>query len=451
MENIKKSENKLTAAARALFEDKVPAGQSIVVALSGGMDSVSLLDAILPLASRWKILACHVNHGLSDCADAWEQFCRQLCDSRGVHLYVRRVVPPPGETGEHWARQARMQAFAQLPTSVIVAAHHADDQAETILFRVLRGTGAHGMGAIRACVPLPGAAHLILLRPWLKIEQREISRYARSRRLSWVEDDDNRNLTRRRNFLRRRVMPVVREYFPDSGRSLSMAATRFGDASALLADLADEDGQRASGAADGGLDLDYFQSVGALRLQNWLHVRLLRHSAKFSERGLVEAARQILFCQGELSLRFSEFTLRVWRRRLYVDLLPLMPDFFRIEVKTNQERHNLPQIGGALVLRRVVGGGLDDAKIGSGLFAQLRQGGERLHLSAERARPVSNLLRAANIAPWRRQRLPLLFVDDVLAAVPGVAVAENFRATGDKEGIDCQIEWQGGGLMSRQW
>ncbi|MGI9296601.1 MAG: tRNA lysidine(34) synthetase TilS [Gammaproteobacteria bacterium] len=443
MANPPPREHKLTAAARALAESRTPPGAPLVVGLSGGMDSVSLLDAISPLADRRPILACHVNHGVSPRADIWERFCRELCAAYGVRIFVRRVdgeIAAGGMT-EQRARRERMRAFADLPAAAIVVAHHADDQAETVLFRMLRGTGAYGMGAMRACAPLPGAAERTLLRPWLEIPRAEIADYARRRRLRWVEDEDNRNVARRRNFLRHRAMPVLREYFPDSGRTLSAAACRFGDAAALLGELADEDDRRAGGGEDGGRELAYFQEKGAARLRNWLHIRLSGDGARFGERGLAEAARQILACRGELSLPFAGRTLRVWRGRLYADTLPPPPESFRQIVDPRRGRLEMPQIGGALVSRRVPDGGLCGRKIAGGLVARLRRGGERLYISG-RARAVSDLLRAAEMAPWLRRRLPLLFAGDTLAAVPGVAVAAEFRAENGETGVEYTMEWR---------
>ncbi|MBE8158731.1 MAG: tRNA lysidine(34) synthetase TilS, partial [Betaproteobacteria bacterium] len=172
------------------------------------------------------------------------------------------------------------------------------------------------------------------------------------------------------------------------------------------------------------------------------HVRLLRDSAKFSERGLAETARQIIAARrGETAMQFAGMTFRTWRGRLYLDFSPPPPPFFRIPLEAGRERHELPQLGGALILRRGAGGGLSGG-IGAPLFAQLRRGGERLDISGAGVRAVSDLLRAANIAPWRRRRLPLLFAGECLAAVPGVAVAAAFRAgSGEENGIDCRMEW----------
>ena len=433
-------EHNPTAAIGEILEAETRRGDTVAVALSGGMDSAALLDAALSAASGRKIAACHVNHGISAASDAWERFCEQLCESRGVQLFARRA-PPTEKTTEKWARNARMQAFSELPVRAILAAHHADDQAETVLFRLLRGTGAHGLGAMRAVVPLPGADNnILLLRPWLGIPRQEIADYARRRRLCWVEDDDNRNLERRRNFLRQRAMLVLREYFPDCGRTLATAAARLDAASLLLASLAEEDEKKAGGEKD-GWDLDYFQEAGAARLQNWLHVRLLRNSARFSERGLVEAARQIIAVRrGETSLQFAGMNLRVWKGRLYLDSLPPLPPFFRVPLKSGQERYEFPELGGALVLRRAPGGALS-GNTGEPLVAQLRRGGERINIEDGNVRAVSDLLRDAEIPPWRRRRLPLLFVGKTLAAIPGIAVAPKFRARQGENGINCRMEW----------
>ena len=131
-----------------------------------------------------------------------------------------------------------MAAFAGLSVKAVLAAHHANDQAETVLFRLLRGSGVCGMAAMRPCATLPGASHIQLLRPWLHIGRDNVARYARRQKLSWVEDEDNDNLSRRRNFLRQRALPILSEGFPDCGTLLAAAAPRFAEDADLLADLA---------------------------------------------------------------------------------------------------------------------------------------------------------------------------------------------------------------------
>ena len=448
MENSPKRESELTAAIREALAANLPLGKVVAVALSGGMDSSSLLDAVLPLSARWPIIACHVNHGLSPSAAAWERFCAEVCHARGVPLHIARATPS-GAGSEEWARNARMRAFARLPAAAVLAAHHADDQAETVLFRVLRGTGLPGMGAMRICAPLPGATGMLLLRPWLNIPRTVIAAYARRRQLAWVEDEDNSNVSRRRNFLRRRAMPVLREGFPDSGRILAAAAGRFAAGADLLAALATADESLAR-AADGGLRVADFRRLGEARIRNWLHVALLSRGARFSERGLAEAARQIVANGGDgLCFRFHgaeaeterRLTLRVWRGHLHWDHLPPPPKDFARALSCVPGRHECPEIGGTLIMRRTCGVGLAGDKIGGVLWARLPRGGERVWLSSHRARALSDLMREAKIAPWRRRLLPLLFADSELAVAPGIAVAAPFRAKQGEEGLECRFEW----------
>ena len=438
-------DHKLVAAVARAMNSHLSSDAPIVVGLSGGMDSVALLDAMIPLAEKRKFAACHVNHGISGRALQWEKFCRELCESRGVRFFVRRIAAADSCSAngmtEQRARRERMRAFSELPAAAVFVAHHADDQAETLLFRMLRGAGVRGMGAMRECAPLPGAATMVLVRPWLNIVRGEVLEYARGRRLRWLEDEDNFNLLRRRNFLRHRAMPMLREYFPECARVLSASAARFSAAAELLSALADSDEQNA-GDIFNGLCIAHFRSAGAMRLQNWMHVRLSEVGARFGERGLAEAARQILQNQrGELTIPFGQWSFRCWKNRLYFDSLPTPPKSFCVPVAANVRRLELPQLGGILAAESVADGGLCEDKIGGGGFVvRLQKGGERI-LSGGRMRLVSDVLRAAGIPPWRRRRLPLLFAGDSLAALPNAATADNFRAMPPKNGRRYTMEW----------
>ena len=131
---IPKSKNNPASAVDKILSACLPEGAAVAVGLSGGMDSVSLLEATLPLQGRWKILVCHVNHGISLHADSWERFCRRLCEKKNIPIIVCRVPTPPVVASEDWARQQRMAAFAGLSVKAVLAAHHANDQAETVYF-----------------------------------------------------------------------------------------------------------------------------------------------------------------------------------------------------------------------------------------------------------------------------------------------------------------------------
>ena len=444
MVSSKNPDHPLTAALRRLLSQHLPVGGTFCVGLSGGMDSSSLLHAALPLRQHWELSACHVNHRLSRRADRWEDFCRTLCAAFGVPLTVFRGEIPPPAAGEEWARALRLRAFAHLHATAVVLAHHADDQAETVLFRLLRGAGVHGMAAMRMKTPLSGK---IILRPWLEQPRRLITAYARENRLRWVEDEDNTNLSRRRNALRHRAMPALSEDFPDCRRALVAAGTRIREGSALLRQLAKIDEQAAAKA--GGWRLDYFRGVGERRTRNWLYYALLEKRLRFSERHIAEAARQIVGIsrngrQG-LCFDFRGVVLRQWRGSLYWDRPPQQtPSNFESELRAAAGVFPLQSLGGDLVLRECVGGGLSPVKVGSSLLIRLRQGGEKMAPQGRPTRAVADLLQEAAVAPWRRRRLPFLFAKGRLAAVPGVAVAAEFAATKNESGLECRFEWAAG-------
>src|SRR3954466_3926048 len=196
----------------------------IAVALSGGIDSVVLLHL---LKDHPGVTAVHVHHGLSPNADAWAAFCRRLCKRWGVPLSVSQVsVKKKGKGLEAAAREARYAAFRKLKANVIALAHHLDDQAETVLMNLLRGAGLRGAAGMR---PLARFEGKLLARPLLEIPRKDLESYARLHELEWIEDETNSDESLTRNFLRRRVGPLLETRFPQWKRSLARAARLFSE------------------------------------------------------------------------------------------------------------------------------------------------------------------------------------------------------------------------------
>src|SRR3990170_773233 len=207
-------------------------GQRVAVGLSGGVDSVVLLDLLRAAAPRhgFRLEAGHVHHGLSPRADQWVRFCRTLCRQWGVPLAVRRVkVEKRGRGLEAAARAARHAVFARHPAPVIALAHQLDDQAETVLLNLLRGAGVRGASAMPVAGRLGGK---VLLRPLLAVPRREVLAYARARGLRWIEDESNRDAALTRNFLRLRVGPLLETRFARWRERLARAARHFAHAEA---------------------------------------------------------------------------------------------------------------------------------------------------------------------------------------------------------------------------
>ncbi len=257
----------------AFVAARIAPGATVHLGLSGGRDSIVLLDLLsrLPLAGR--LAAIHVNHGLSPRADDWADFCRATCARLAVPLTVVPVVVDrsTGQGLEAAARAARYAAFADCagPGGTLLLAQHRGDQAETVLFNLLRGSGVAGAAGMRGERENHG---LRLLRPLLGTARAEIDAYAPARGLAWIDDESNDDTRLSRNFLRHRILPELNERFPGAEAALVRAAGHFAEAGELLDALAEVDWQRV---ADGdAARLPQLRELAPARLRNLLRWRL---------------------------------------------------------------------------------------------------------------------------------------------------------------------------------
>lgn len=311
-----------SACAKAL----VLPGQTLVVGLSGGLDSTALLHWLSRNVTRAEhpISALHVHHGLSSHADEWANHCKAFCSSLDIPLSVVMVnVDRNAADGvEGAARRARHAAFSRSDGNWIVLAHHRGDQAETVLFNLLRGSGVRGAAAMRQ-------RNGRLLRPWLAVGRDRIESYARQAGLHWIEDESNADVRFNRNFLRHRVLAALRDRFPAAEERLAAASMRFAEAQELLDDLARID--LAGAPATFPVPVSVLASLGGARAANLMAYLLRAHGVAVSnQKRLTEAVRQLVTAGPDRhpSVRFGEYHLR--RRRDTIELSPQsgigMPD-----------------------------------------------------------------------------------------------------------------------------
>ena len=388
-------------AVRAFLAGVPLEKKRVVVGLSGGVDSVVLLDVLAALRKDFgfTLSALHVHHGLSPNADRWARFCVRLCRSMEVPLRVKRVrVTRSGEGLEAAARKARYEAFRAAKSDAIALAHHLDDQAETVLFNLLRGAGLRGLSGMPARGRL-GAK--LLLRPLLQVPRSAIEAHAAAHGLGWIEDESNADEALTRNFLRRRVAPLLEGRFPRWRESLARAARhaarREVDASDVVRGLLREHGLRAPSEARLGEMLRQFRSGGA-----------------------------------RVAVRHDDKVLRVYRGRLSVEE-DGAPAVLAPVAWKGEKRIELAGLDGAMEFkRRRSARGLDPGLLKRKPFSiRLRSGGERLQPDPKRPRrTLKNLFQEAGIPPHERDRLPLLFCGDELAWVPGLGVDARFQAKG---------------------
>ena len=307
----------VSAALADTLQRHVQPGERLLVGLSGGIDSVVLLHALVAKHTE-NLSALHVHHGLSNNADHWASFCAQTAQQLGIpfslaHVTVERGTPDGLEAA---ARRARHAVFAAATADWIVLAHHRDDQAETLLFNLLRGTGLAGAAAMREC-------NGRLLRPLLSVGRAEIESYARQHGLEWIEDESNQDTRHTRNFLRHRILAPLTQRFPAAQANLAAAASRFAEALDLLDGLARTD----LGVQDEfPLAIELLQRLDEPRARNVLRYLLARHDVPIpSEARLREALRQMLTAAADRHPALVLGRRRLLRRRGKIYLEPFDP------------------------------------------------------------------------------------------------------------------------------
>jgi tRNA(Ile)-lysidine synthase len=380
---------------------------ALVVALSGGLDSTVLLHALaaMPAARARGLRALHVHHGLHADADAWQHHCETTCRALQVPLRSVNVdVARDGDEGlEAAARHARHAAFADElgAGEVLVLAHHRDDQAETFLMRALRGSGVDGLGAMQ---PWRAFARGWLWRPLLDRPRAELQAYALAHGLRWIEDPGNIDTRFDRNFLRQRVLPLLRERWPQADASFARSAALCADATALL-DEGDRHALAQLRTADPRvLDRDALRALAPARrarvLRRWIAELGL---PPLPIEGIAHVEAEILPARDDADPQFAwhGVAIRAWRDLLHADRrYPTLPSDWRCE--WDGSAPVLLPGGGEFGL---VGGSRFDAP----LVVHARQGGERITLPArDHSHALKHVLQDLGVPPWERERLPLL-------------------------------------------
>lgn len=414
-------------------------GAKLCVGLSGGVDSVVLLDLLLAMAvrHRWKISALHVNHQLNPHAARWAQFCRRLCRARRVPLRVVKVSVPRGDSIEAAARAARYAVYRAQPAENVVLAQHQDDQAETLLLQLLRGAGVKGLAAMPAVRADSVRRDLRLLRPLLAVTRGDIERYARARGLSWVDDESNDDAYYLRNFLRREILPRIATRVPEYRATLTRAAGHLAQAAQLLDALAEIDAQGALNGAT--LAVNALAALPTPRAANLLRYFLAAQGVRMPDaRRLNEALRQALTAKTDARVRVDLGTHSLRRHGARLHLVPVQTAPAKnLSWPWRGERRVTVADLGVLEMRRRRGAGIDLEKLlARPVTLRLRQGGEKLRPDAARPRrPVKDLLQMAGVPPWQRDRLPFLWSGERLVWVAGVGIDCAFRAGVGEAGV----------------
>jgi tRNA(Ile)-lysidine synthase len=398
------------------------------VGFSGGLDSTVLLHALVQLRLPVQLRALHINHQISPNADAWQTQCADFCVQLSIPFHTEKVrVENTGKGIEDAARMARYSVFEKniAPNDYLLTAHHANDQAETLLLRLMRGTGPRGLAAM-AQVRALGAG--LLARPLLHFTRAELEDYAVAHQLRWVDDESNLDDDYDRNFLRNQVMPLLHSRWPEFKRKWQQTAELCAQQESVMEEIAREDLVRAEPVFERvgqSIELNALLGLSPARKQNILRywLRLINHTTP-EQLHWQQIEQQIFGGREDAQTRvtWGNVALQTYRERLYA--LPLqMPD---LELHMQLAEHTItPRLKA----------GLPDMSIG------YRLGGERCKpVGRGHSQTLKKLLQEYELEPWLRDKVPLVFSGDNLVAVGDLWICAEFVAAENEAGY--ALIWQ---------
>jgi tRNA(Ile)-lysidine synthase len=421
--------------------------RAIAIAYSGGLDSSALLHLAHAYAGAHGIalFAFHVHHGISPNADAWLTHCEQQCAALGVRFAARKVTLAKGKSGvEAAARKLRYAALGDMAHAhgvrLMLTAHHLDDQAETVLLQLLRGSGTaglSGMDAANAAPELLGNPELVMARPLLPVSRAQLEAYVAEHGIAFVEDESNTHPRYARNALRHQVMPALAAAFPGFQERFARSAAHAQSAQRLLSELAVQD--LASCLDKDSIDVAKLRAMSLDRaynmLRHWFSTRALRMP---STAWLAEMVTQLVEARhdAQLLVTHPDCHIRRHRDRLYItprlaELAGMRdPDDEGIIVKEGQQfRWNgeaqiaFPAYGGSLHFEQAEEGIDPDWLRAQPLEIDFRKGGERLKPAANRpTRALKYHYQACNVPAWERERLPIVSSGKALLFAAGIGM-----------------------------
>jgi tRNA(Ile)-lysidine synthase len=400
-----------------------PAATGLVVALSGGGDSSCLLAAAAGMGRAFRNLplrAAHVDHGLQPAAVAFRAACVALAARYSIPLSIigATVDSGGGASIEAAARDARYAALgAQLSArECLLTAHHATDQAETLLLQALRGAGLKGLSSMPVCRPFAAGWHV---RPLLEVSRADLERYAASLGISGADDPMNADLHLDRAYLRHAVWPLLARRWPGAAAALSRSAAHAAEAQGLLDAIAHAD---LDVLRDGdALSLPRLRALPPARRINALRRWFFEKAAQPPSTARIrEALRQMLAAEADHlpAVVFREHALRRYRDRIF--LTAASPP--RLQAARDWPHRDSPvlDLGAGLGQLRCTRqrGGLAPDRLPDVLTVARRAGGETLKAGAHAAtQTVQHLCQAAGVLPWLRDTLPLILADGALIAI----------------------------------
>jgi tRNA(Ile)-lysidine synthase len=403
----------------------------IYIGYSGGVDSHALFHLCASITKlKDKITAVYVHHGLQAEAESWARHCEKTAKSLGVDFIVLRVnaVASQGESPEEAARNARYTALKSLigVNDMLLVAQHRDDQLETVLLQLFRGGGLRGLSAMPEIMAFGRG---VMLRPLLNVSKLAIDNYARVHGLSWIDDPSNLSHDYDRNFLRNAVLPLLKQRWPACDKTVARSARHCADAQVVISALAEELFRRAFNAVDKTLCISqlksYISTQQQLVIRQWFQALNLKMPAQaFVERLQSEflPARE----DSDPVLSGQGYCVRRYRDKLYC-LKQVAPETVRDSIwSAGQTSIRVSDYQTLSFVPSSVGIGREQWQNAT-IVVKARSGGEKIRLRGRKGRhALKKLFQEASIPPWERGAIPLVYLDDKLAAVGDLWISADF-------------------------
>lgn len=430
--------------------EQLPRTGRFWIALSGGLDSRVLLELCARLKSvnsDYRFCAIHVNHQLQTNAVKWAQFCTVTCAELGIDCIVETVDAQPvkGKSPEQAARDARRAAFSQsmCVDDVLLTAHHLNDQAETVLLRLFRGSGITGLAGIRPCVEFNGG---LIARPLLEVSRKQLQQFAELYSLQWVEDPSNQCVDFERNYLRRTIIPQLEQRWPGLQGTLARNAHTCLEADLVLSDIAKQTLTNIV-TSEGVLFISELLAVeGAMQnlvLREWF----ASHNLNMPSSKMLQCIKKEVIdarIDRMPSLKWvnegEQYQIRRYRNQLFV-VQNQQPFNNTIQIQWDGVSSlYLPANMGCLkVVKSQTGGIAEQLWEQSEVTIRFRSGGEACLLSGRDGhRSLKSIFQEAGIPPWERDRIPLVYLDHQLAAIGTLCVCEQFYVSPEQPAVIIQ-------------
>jgi tRNA(Ile)-lysidine synthase len=409
----------ITALRPYLYQER-----AIMVAFSGGIDSTVLLHALVQSRSAYalKLSAIYIHHGISQYADQWAIHCQQICQQWQVPLHISKVQIDIRGNIEAQARTARYQAISQQlqPNQVLMTAQHLNDQSETFLLALKRGSGPTGLSAMPAVSPF---ADSYLIRPLLSISRIAIETYAAIHQLHWIEDESNQDTHYDRNFLRLKVLPELNHRWPQFNQMVARSAELCAEESQLIAELIQDQLQHCL-TPEKQLYLQPLLAMSDIKRNAILRAWFKQHQIDMPSRQQLKLLWQTVALAREDAnpvFKLQQIMIRRYQQVLY--LLPQSPSLMDIILPWDMSSALiLPDDLGQLTLTTSTPATLRAPQANEQVTIRFHAQGRFTIVNRSGSRTIKKLWQELGVPPWMRNRIPLIYYNETLISAVGIFI-----------------------------